>query len=477
MFRLITVACCSSLPSCPSPRPPRRGRSSPRQRLTGGESGRRTGGGARRGRAGGRRRPVRGAAVPASSASADAAIAQLYADGFEALDLREKVLIWHLSNAALAGRDIFYDQRYAHGLEMREVLEEILTHAEGVDSAKPLEAIHRLHEALLDQQRAVQQPDRPQVRPRGRAGGVPRGGPRRGRRRGAEFPARAGETLDAMLDPPRAGLLRPGRRPDPDQQVARPRPGPAARERQQPLRRGLDGRPRGLRRGVRTELAARQARRRPPRGGLPHRRRRPLRRRSPRGRPAPGSGHPVRHGADGGGAPGADHLVPHRTPAGPARLRHRLGGRPGLARRHHQRVHRGLHGRARRQGRLGSAGLLRQPGEDRGDPDAGGARAVVRGPHALGPALSQGRRCAASRPTPSTSSSRSATPGPVTPIGINLPNDQTVREQYGSKSILAVERHRGPTTSRARPAYRAEFTWDEAEDARAEQLGRSGGRP
>ena len=25
--------------------------------------------------------------------------------------------------------------------------------------------------------------------------------------------------------------------------------------------------------------------------------------------------------------------------------------------------------------------------------------------------------------------------GPVTPIGINLPNDQTVRERYGSKSV------------------------------------------
>ena len=37
----------------------------------------------------------------------DAAIGQIYADGFEGLDLREKVLIWHLYNAALAGRDIF----------------------------------------------------------------------------------------------------------------------------------------------------------------------------------------------------------------------------------------------------------------------------------------------------------------------------------------------------------------------------------
>ena len=43
------------------------------------------------------------------------------------------MLIYHLYQAALAGRDIFYDQRYAHNLEMREVLEEIVTHADGVD--------------------------------------------------------------------------------------------------------------------------------------------------------------------------------------------------------------------------------------------------------------------------------------------------------------------------------------------------------
>ena len=62
----------------------------------------------------------------------DAAVVQLYADGFEALDIREKTLIWHLYQAALAGRDIFYDQRHANNLEMREVLEEILTHADDV---------------------------------------------------------------------------------------------------------------------------------------------------------------------------------------------------------------------------------------------------------------------------------------------------------------------------------------------------------
>ncbi len=62
----------------------------------------------------------------------DAAVVQAYADGFLALPLREKTLVWHLYNAAIAGRDIYYDQNSAHGLEMREILEGILTHADKV---------------------------------------------------------------------------------------------------------------------------------------------------------------------------------------------------------------------------------------------------------------------------------------------------------------------------------------------------------
>ena len=63
----------------------------------------------------------------------DAAVAQLYADGFDRLPRDQKILIWHLYQAALAGRDIFLDQRYAHNIEMRDVLEEILAHAESID--------------------------------------------------------------------------------------------------------------------------------------------------------------------------------------------------------------------------------------------------------------------------------------------------------------------------------------------------------
>ena len=72
----------------------------------------------------------------------EAAVVQLYADGFTALPLREKILIYHLYRAALAGRDIYYDQRYAHNLAMRDVLEEIVTHAGGIPQ-DTLEEIQR----------------------------------------------------------------------------------------------------------------------------------------------------------------------------------------------------------------------------------------------------------------------------------------------------------------------------------------------
>lgn len=56
----------------------------------------------------------------------EAAVVQLYADGFADLPRDQKILIWHLSQAALAGRDIYIDQRYRHSLEMRAILEGIV---------------------------------------------------------------------------------------------------------------------------------------------------------------------------------------------------------------------------------------------------------------------------------------------------------------------------------------------------------------
>lgn len=65
----------------------------------------------------------------------EAAVVQLYADGFRDLSRRDRLLVWHLSQAALAGRDIFYDQRYAHNLEMRDLLEAIVEHRDAIDGA------------------------------------------------------------------------------------------------------------------------------------------------------------------------------------------------------------------------------------------------------------------------------------------------------------------------------------------------------
>ena len=64
----------------------------------------------------------------------DAAVVQLYADGFSSLPLREKTLVYHLYQAALAGRDIYIDQRHRHSLEMRGVFEPIIAHPQGVDA-------------------------------------------------------------------------------------------------------------------------------------------------------------------------------------------------------------------------------------------------------------------------------------------------------------------------------------------------------
>ncbi len=69
----------------------------------------------------------------------DAAVVQVYADGFAALTLNEKILVWHLYQAAIAGRDIYYDQRHRHNLEMRDLLEGILTHPSGIDEAALVE--------------------------------------------------------------------------------------------------------------------------------------------------------------------------------------------------------------------------------------------------------------------------------------------------------------------------------------------------
>src|SRR3954470_9602274 len=151
--------------------------------------------------------------VPTAAAPADraylvervgeAAVVQLHADGFRDLPLREKTLIWHLGQAAIAGRDIFYDQRYAHNLKMRDVLEAIVgqerREAQEGQQDGALAAIERYTKLFwintgpynnLTARKFVLECTPAAFREVLHAAA----------RRGAAFPLRNGEPLDAMLD-------------------------------------------------------------------------------------------------------------------------------------------------------------------------------------------------------------------------------------------------------------------------------------
>jgi dipeptidyl-peptidase III len=63
-----------------------------------------------------------------------AAVVQLHADAFMELTPQHRVLAWHLYEAALAGRDIYYDQRYEHALVMRDLIEALFVHRAHLDA-------------------------------------------------------------------------------------------------------------------------------------------------------------------------------------------------------------------------------------------------------------------------------------------------------------------------------------------------------
>jgi len=58
---------------------------------------------------------------------ADIQLLRYQVPGFKELSLRQKLLIYHLSRAALLGRDILWDQNGAYNLRIRQVLETIYT--------------------------------------------------------------------------------------------------------------------------------------------------------------------------------------------------------------------------------------------------------------------------------------------------------------------------------------------------------------
>lgn len=67
---------------------------------------------------------------------ADIQLLRYQVPGFRELTLRQKLLIYHLSRAALLGRDILWDQNGACNLRLRKALETIYMHYQGDRSSK-----------------------------------------------------------------------------------------------------------------------------------------------------------------------------------------------------------------------------------------------------------------------------------------------------------------------------------------------------
>ncbi|MFN0205026.1 MAG: dipeptidyl-peptidase 3 family protein [Planctomycetota bacterium] len=76
----------------------------------------------------------------------EANVVQLYADGFDKLSVRDKILCYHLYRAAVAGRDIYIDQKYKHSLELRDWLEELYLFKDALapDAAAEIERYTKL---------------------------------------------------------------------------------------------------------------------------------------------------------------------------------------------------------------------------------------------------------------------------------------------------------------------------------------------
>ncbi len=397
----------------------------------------------------------------------EAAVAQIYADGFEALDLREKVLIWHLYNAALAGRDIFYDQRYEHNLEMREVLEEILIHGAAVDG-DALAAIHRYTKLFwintgpynnLTARKFVLELDPAAFRAAAAAAAAA----------GARFPTADGETLEALLA--RLEPLFFDATIDPI--LTNKTPADGGDILLSSANNLYDGVSMADLEGFeeRYALNSRLVKRD---GGLEEE----VYRIADDGRYAEDLTEVVRH---------LEAAIPFATEPMAAALEALVQwyrtGEPGDRRAYDiawvadqaspvdtingfTEVYmdaRGVKGawealvyyvNREKTEAIRTLAEHAQWFEDHMPWDPQYRKAGVRGitANAIDVVIEIGDA------------------GPISPIGINLPNDQTVREEYGSKSISLSNVIAAYDLSQP-AAYRAEFTWDEAETARAEQWG------
>ncbi len=73
----------------------------------------------------------------------DVEVLRYQVPGFDQLTLKQKQLVWYLSEAALQGRDIFYDQNGAYNLRIRRTLEELYVNYKGDRSQNDFQKFER----------------------------------------------------------------------------------------------------------------------------------------------------------------------------------------------------------------------------------------------------------------------------------------------------------------------------------------------
>ena len=125
------------------------------------------------------------------------AVTQFYADGFDRLTPRERLLAYHLTEAGIAGDPIYYDQIAPYGLELKQLLEGIWTHPEGIQ-AEALETIRRYTKQVWIQHGNYNQDSSRKFLPEFTSVEL-RAAAYRAFKNGANFGVKSGAQLDTLL--------------------------------------------------------------------------------------------------------------------------------------------------------------------------------------------------------------------------------------------------------------------------------------
>jgi len=125
------------------------------------------------------------------------ALVQFYVDGFEKLTPRQRLLAYYLAEAGIAGDPIYSDEISSYGLELKQLLEGIWTHPQGI-AAGTLEKIRRYTKLLWVYHGNYDLDSSRKFLPEFTAGEL-RAAARQALKNGANFGVKSAAALDAKL--------------------------------------------------------------------------------------------------------------------------------------------------------------------------------------------------------------------------------------------------------------------------------------